>query len=93
MQLEDDLPYMEPPYWTSPTRQTLGAILLDARRPTDAEAAYRDDLKKHPDNGWSLFGLLQSVRAQGKSEDAQDIEGRFQRAWANSDVALTGSRY
>ena len=65
VQLQDDLPYTEPPFWPNPTRQTLGAVLLAANRPAEAEAVYRKDLEWHRDNGWTLFGLLQSLRAQG----------------------------
>jgi hypothetical protein len=52
---------------------------------------YREDLRWNPENGWSLFGLAQSLRAQGKSADAE--EARFRRAWASADVRLTSSRF
>ncbi|MEX0742276.1 MAG: hypothetical protein WD079_05715, partial [Phycisphaeraceae bacterium] len=52
--LEDELPYMEPPYWYYPVRQTLGRVLLEAGQPVEAEQAFRQDLVKHPRNGWSL---------------------------------------
>jgi hypothetical protein len=59
----------------------------------EAEAVYRDDLKRNPDNGWSLFGLAQSLRAQGKMEDAAATEARFQKAWTLADVTLSASRF
>ena len=65
VQLQDDLAYMEPPTWHYPVRQSLGAVLLDAGRLEDAEAVYREDLVYWPHNGWSLFGLLQTLRAAG----------------------------
>lgn len=55
--LQDNLPYIEPPPWYYPTRQSLGAVLLEAEKPAEAEAVYRKDLTVNPDNGWSLFGL------------------------------------
>jgi Tetratricopeptide repeat len=54
---------------------------------------YRDDLKRNPDNGWSLFGLAQSLRAQGKTEEAAAVDARFQKAWARADVTLSASRF
>lgn len=72
-------------------RQTLGAILLQAGRNAEAEATYREELRRNPDNGWSLFGLAASLEAQGKPEAAQAME-RFHAIWAQPEVALTSSR-
>jgi tetratricopeptide (TPR) repeat protein len=93
IQLEDKLPYMEPPYWHHPVRQSFGATLLQAGRPAEAERVYRKDLKRHPANGWSLFGLLQSLRAQGKTEEAAMTARQFKEAWRYADVILTASRF
>ncbi|HXG19075.1 MAG TPA: tetratricopeptide repeat protein [Methylomirabilota bacterium] len=92
VQLQDGLPYTEPPPWYYPVRQTLGAALLKAGRAAEAEAVYHEDLKRNPDNGWSLFGLAQSLKAQKKAQEAGDTEKRFQKAWARADVKLTASR-
>ena len=91
--LEDNLIYNEPPDWHVPARQSLGAVLLDADRPAEAEAIYWQDLGHNRENGWSLFGLMQSLKAQGKTEAAVLIEARFRKAWSNADVALTASRF
>ncbi len=91
--LEDALVYIEPPDWYLPTRQVLGAVLLQAGRFTEAEAVYWEDLRRYPHNGWSLFGLAESLRRQGKSEEAAMAEQRFQKAWAQADVKLTASRF
>ena len=85
--------FTEPPVWYYPVRQSLGAVLLAGGRPVEAEAVYRDDLKRNPDNGWSLFGLAQSLRAQGKTAEAAAVEARFQKAWARADVTLSASRF
>ena len=69
--------FTEPPPWYFPVRQSLGAVLLEAGRPAEAEAVYREDLRRNPDNGWSLFGLAQSLRAQGKTAEAEQVEVRF----------------
>jgi tetratricopeptide (TPR) repeat protein len=85
--------FTEPPPWYFPVRQALGAVLLQAGRPRDAEQVYREDLRRNPGNGWSLFGLAQSLRAQGKTAEAGPIEASFGRAWAQADVVLTASRF
>lgn len=90
--LEDDLNYDEPPSWHHPIRQTLGAIYLKADRPQDAERVYRQDLERFPNNGWSLYGLAKSLRAQGKTSEADAVERQFRDAWQHADVTLTSSR-
>lgn len=85
--------FTEPPPWYFPVRQALGAVLLQAGRPAEAEAVYRDDLKWNPGNGWSLFGLAQSQRAQGKTGEAAETGRRFRTAWARADVTLSASRF
>ena len=68
--VEDAMLYDEPPTWHLPVRHNLGAVLLAAGRARDAEAVYREDLVKNPENGWSLYGLAGSLRAQGRAADA-----------------------
>jgi tetratricopeptide (TPR) repeat protein len=89
---EDALIYQEPSDWHAPVRQNLGAVLLAAGRADEAEAVYWEDLRKNPGTGWSLFGLMQALKAQGKDADAALVEARFRAAWKDSDISLTGSR-
>lgn len=91
--LEDRLGYMEPPYWHQPVRHMLGAVLLDAGRAAEAEQVYREDLKRFPENGWSLFGLAASLRAQDRANDADEAMQRFRRTWGSSDVKLVTSSF
>jgi predicted Zn-dependent protease len=72
-------------------RLPLGQVLLDAGRPVAAEAAFRADLKKHPENGWALFGLEKALRAQSKAADADAVQRRFDAAWKHADVKLTAA--
>jgi len=88
IQGEDQLVYDEPPAWYMPLRQRLGTILLAAGRPVRAEKVFREDLDRRPENGWSLYGLAQSLRAQNKLKPAEKIEERFERAWKTADVKL-----
>ncbi|MFW6078344.1 MAG: hypothetical protein ACODAE_01905 [Gemmatimonadota bacterium] len=83
---EDGLTYDEPPPWGLPVRQQLGAVLLAADRPAEAEAAYRRDLDRHPENGWSLHGLEVALRRQGRNAEADEVAARFAEAWASADV-------
>lgn len=93
--VQDQLPYMEPPYWYFPVRQYLGAALLDAKRPVEAEAVFREDLghMHTPRNGWSLYGLELALRAQGKAQEAEETHRQFEQAWTLADVELTTSRF
>jgi tetratricopeptide (TPR) repeat protein len=93
VRLQDEHWFTEPPPWHYPVRQSLGAALLQAGRAAEAEAVYREDLRWNPENGWSLFGLAQSLRAQGKTAAAAAVDARFRRAWARADVQLTSSRF
>ena len=85
--------FTEPPPWYFPVRHALGAVLLQANRAADAERVYREDLEANPGNGWALFGLARSQRAQGKTTEAAASEAAFRRAWAQADVTLTASRF
>jgi len=90
--LEDALTYDEPHLWLAPTRHALGAALLAAGRPADAEKVYRDDLRRYPENGWSLTGLAEAQRRQGDQAGATDTEARARAAWSHADIPLTASR-
>jgi tetratricopeptide (TPR) repeat protein len=90
---QDRLVYMEPPPWYAPVRQSLGAVLLDAGRAAEAEAVYRADLAAYPKNGWSLFGLAESLRAQDKAAEADWARQGFRAAWTQADVTLEASRF
>jgi tetratricopeptide (TPR) repeat protein len=91
--IEDSLQGAEPPQWSLPVRHYLGPVLLLAGRAPEAESEYRTDLKWYPENGWALFGLLQSLKAQRKGAEADEISGRFEKAWAHADVTLAASRF
>ena len=89
--LEDALYYGEPPDWSVPVRQDLGAVLLAAGRPAEAQRAFEEDLKRFPDNGWSLHGLAEALRAQGRGAEADAMMQRFQQMWRGAEVELAAA--
>jgi tetratricopeptide (TPR) repeat protein len=91
--VEDGLSYDEPEPWPIPVRQVLGAVLLEAGRPAEAQVEYLKQLDHHEENGWSLFGLAQSLEAQGKMEEAAAVWKRFEAAWPRADIWLRSSRF
>jgi tetratricopeptide (TPR) repeat protein len=90
---EDALAYDEPADWFFPVRHQLGAVLLKAGKAVDAETIYRDDLARHPKNGWALFGLAQALRSQKKATEAAKIDEQFKDAWRMADVTLSASAF
>jgi tetratricopeptide (TPR) repeat protein len=86
--LEDGLTYMEPPDWPIPVRQLQGAALLQLGRARDAEVAFRDDMKKFPENGWSLTGLHESLARQKKTAEAAEVKTRLDKVSSPSSSHL-----
>lgn len=88
---EDALRYFEPPAWFLPVRHALGASLMRSGHYAEAEAVYREDLRRLPENGWSLFGLAQSLMVRGKTTEAASVQSRFQAVWRAADVQISSS--
>jgi tetratricopeptide (TPR) repeat protein len=91
--VEDNLSYDEPEPWPIPVRHILGAVLLEAGEPEAAEVEYRKQLDHHAENGWSLYGLAQSLEAQGKVDRAEEVWERYEHAWERRDVWMRSSRF
>ncbi len=91
--LDEAMKYDEPWGWMTPARHALGALLLDADKPAEAEEVYRGDLVRHPGNGWALYGLAEALKKQGKTAEAAEVDARFAKAWARADVKIKGSCY
>lgn len=79
--------------WFFPVRHLLGAQLLAAGRAAEAEHVYHEDLGRHPDNGWALFGLATALRAEGHKRAAAAATSEFSRAWRHADVRLLASAF
>ena len=87
--MQDNLNYDEPADWYYPVRESLGAALLNAGKPAEAEQVFRADLLQNPRNPRSLFGLKESLAAQGKTADASWVERQFAAAWKNATKGLS----
>ena len=90
---DEALHYDEPWGWMMPVSHSLGALLLDRNQAEEAEKVYRRDLTLHPNNGWALHGLAESLRAQGRDKDAAVVDVQFNTAWKRADVTIKSSCY
>jgi tetratricopeptide (TPR) repeat protein len=90
--IQDKLPYMEPPYWYFPVRQALGAVLLEQGNAAEAEMVFRRTLMASPNNGWVLFGLLEAQKAQGDAAGARQTAELLNKAWLGDKATLTLTR-
>lgn len=88
VEMQDALVYDEPPAWYYPVRESLGAALLLAGYAPGAETVFRDGLQRSPNNGRMLFGLIQSLKAQGKSDAIPWVQREFEAAWKGADLEL-----
>ncbi len=91
VEIEDSMPYLEPVTWRYPVREALGGALLKLGRAAEAEAVFREDLKRNPNSGRSLFGLQHALERQGKREEAAKARSRFAEAWKRAEVRLTNA--
>ena len=90
---EHDLVYTEPPAWLIPIRHALGAIQLASGDATGAEQTYRENLKKHKGNAWSLLGLQQSLEKLGEADEAAAMKAQVDMAWGRADIKAPASCY
>ena len=93
VELYAPIPYAEPEALNFSPRHWLGAALLEAGRAVEAEQVYRDELVHHPHNGWSIYGLEQALRAQGRDAEADDAKTWFREAWPYTDTLIRSSRF
>ena len=91
VEIEDLNNYTEPPDWAQPMRHYLGAALLKSNKPEEAEIVYRRDLRWNQNNGWSLFGLYQSLKMQGKASESEEIYKKWTESWKLSDIDIQAS--
>lgn len=81
VKLYDALPYMEPPYWPYPVRQTLGALLVLQGRHEEAREVFAAALARTPNNAWALYGLHEAYARDGRKREAREVHRRFTGLW------------
>ncbi|HLA09024.1 MAG TPA: alpha/beta fold hydrolase [Pyrinomonadaceae bacterium] len=86
---EDQVNYNEPADWDIPARELLGGVLLTLGEHAGAEKVFRAEIAKHQRNGRALFGLVESLKRQGKESSARLVQREFAQAWANADTQLS----
>ncbi|TPM43775.1 hypothetical protein FJ959_31395 [Mesorhizobium sp. B2-2-4] len=92
VETEDTIPYMEPPYWYYPVRQSLGAALLKNGQPADAAKEFVAALHRARSSAWALFGLQQAAEAQGDTAAATKAADELSKAWKGDPGMLTLER-
>jgi len=88
VEMQDGFVYDEPPAWYYPVRESLGAALLRAGQAAEAEKVFREGVRRSPKNGRMLFGLMEALRAQKKTDEAGWVQKEFEAAWSKADVKL-----
>jgi tetratricopeptide (TPR) repeat protein len=89
--IEDQLHYQEPPDWFFSVRHYLGAVLLEAKKPSTAITVYEEDLKHFPKNGWALSGLRDAYKATKQHDKVKEVDALLKEAWSHADIKLNGS--
>jgi tetratricopeptide (TPR) repeat protein len=92
IELEDQLNYDEPPDWFFSVRHILGDVYMQAGDYASAEVVYREDLVYWRKNGFALNGLYESLKAQSKFQEANEVKDLFDASWKYADTRLKNSR-
>jgi tetratricopeptide (TPR) repeat protein len=90
--VQDSLPYMEPPYWYYPVRQSLGAALLKAGRAKEAADQFRTALDGARKSAWALFGLREAAKATGDAATEQQAADELAKSWRGDPGFLSLER-
>ncbi len=80
-EIEDTIPYMEPPYWYYPVRQSLGAALLGAGKAEEAEKEFEAALEDARGSAWAIYGLEQAAKARGDTAAESKAAAELAKAW------------
>ena len=90
--VEDTIPYMEPPFWYYPVRQSLGAALLKSGHPEEAEKEFNAALEKARGSAWALYGLEQAAKARGDAAAQSKAAEALSKSWLGDPAMLNLER-
>ena len=86
MQLEDQLSYAAPPRQAPHLRHCLTHVLERAENPTEAEVVSLEALRRHPNNPWGQYALLESLKKQNRSAaEMQQLQKQLDESWQWAD--------
>jgi hypothetical protein len=88
--LEETLPFeFGPPYIDKPSYELLGELLLDAKQPEEARAAFQKALARTPDRTRALVGLMKAAAQSGDVKKEAEIRTKLQSIWHRADRKIT----
>jgi tetratricopeptide (TPR) repeat protein len=85
----DNLDYDEPEPLPFSPRHWLGSLYLEMENYEEAAETFKKELENHPNNGWSLYGLLEAEKAM--NAQTESTQKAFEESWARSDTWIRGS--
>lgn len=85
---EENMVYNEPRDWLISPAPYLGNCLLKMGRLTEAEQAFKKDLRNNNNNGWSVMGLIQTNQAMRNYKEVARQTGIFKKAFSQADIKL-----
>ena len=89
---EDTIPYMEPPFWYYPVRQSLGAALLQTGHAEEAAKEFEAALEHARGSAWALYGLKEAAKARGDAAAEAKAAEDLAKAWRGDPAMLTLGR-
>jgi predicted negative regulator of RcsB-dependent stress response len=77
-----------PPDIVKPTHELLGELLLELKRPAEAQAQFVRALELAPGRSPALLGLVRAARAAGDRAAADRALAELDRNWKEADAGL-----
>ena len=85
---EKKLGYSEPPQYSRPALEVLGAMCTRAGRFEEARVAFEKALSRRPHSGFALYGIALAWDKEGKHAEAAKAYRDFLAAWQHADRDL-----
>ncbi len=85
---EKNLGYWEPPHYTRPVLESLGAAYLRAGKYAEARESFEKVLKLRPNSGFAFLGIASVYAKAGDKPKAAKFYRKFLNVWENADKNL-----